>query len=276
MHTTSTRLASKEVGIESKMGAMSKRLTRLLRDPAYREHACRVIKLFIEHPKAIWYKSAASVLNRSGRAVRRLERFRVQCAVCGWKGGRFETIATFGYLRRNARCPQCGALERHRAIVAELEQRLLVRAGSRCLDVGGIPPFEKWFRARGERYVSLSLGDPASVCMDVEAIGFADASFHLILDSHVLEYVSDYRKALGELWRVLQPGGTMLLTEAYLYGQPETCEFGKAVPAATFMVRRFGDDLVHFLEEAGFQVSRWDYTGRNNATGDYFFLCRKP
>jgi len=123
------------------MGAMSKRLTRLLRDPAYREHACRVIELFIEHPKAIWYKSAASVLNRSGRAVRRLERFRVQCAVCGWKGGRFEAIATFGYLRRNARCPQCGALERHRAMVSELEQRGAVESGTAMLGCWRQPAF---------------------------------------------------------------------------------------------------------------------------------------
>jgi hypothetical protein len=67
----------------------------------------------------------------------------------------------------------------------------------------------------------------------------------------------------------------MLLTESYLFGQPETEEFGGPEPAATFMVRRFGDDLLGLLEQAGFQTTRWDYTGRNDCHGDYFFLCEK-
>lgn len=87
-------------------------------------------------------------------------------------------------------------------MIVELERRKLVRAGIRLLDVGGIPPFEDFFRSRGAHYTSLSLGDPANVFMDVEAMGFPDQCFDLILDSHVLEYVSDYRRAMGELARV--------------------------------------------------------------------------
>ena len=113
------------------------------------------------------------------------------------------------------------------------------------------------------------------VCMDVEQLGFADECFDLILDSHVLEYVNDYRVALGELWRVLRRGGRMLLTEAYVRGQQQTVEFGKPNPAATFMVRHFGDDLFEFLRTAGFAVTCWDHTGRNDSRGDYFFLCEK-
>jgi len=67
----------------------------------------------------------------------------------------------------------------------------------------------------------------------------------------------------------------MLLTESYLFGQATTAEFGKPDPAATFMVRRFGDDLLGLLQRSGFQATRWDYTGRNDCRGDYFFLCEK-
>jgi len=41
------------------------------------------------------------------------------------------------------------------------------------------------------------------------------------------------------------------------------------------MVRRFGDDLLTLLDRTGFRTTRWDYTGRNDAHGDYFFLCEK-
>ncbi len=67
----------------------------------------------------------------------------------------------------------------------------------------------------------------------------------------------------------------MLLTEAYISGQSSTVEFGKPDPAATFMVRHFGDDLLNTLAESGFQVTRWDHTGRNDGHCGYFFLCEK-
>jgi SAM-dependent methyltransferase len=255
---------------------LSSRLLRLLRDHSYRAHVRNEAKLFARYPRAVGYKSAAMVLNRGHRLGRRLnDTAKENCRVCGWKGNAFDAIATLGYLRRNARCPGCGSLERHRAMIEFLEREGWVSNGASCLDIGGIPPFRSWFETQGVRYVSLSLGDPAMVCMNIQQMGFADDWFDLVLDSHVLEYVNDYRQALSEMWRVLRPGGKMLLTESYLFGQPDTEEFGGPEPAATFMVRRFGDDLLGLLEESGFQTRRWDYTGRNDCHGDYFFLCEK-
>ena len=255
---------------------MASRLIRLLRDSSYRTHAREEVKLFARYPRAIGYKGAAIVLNRSHRIGRRLhDACKVSCPVCGWTGNAFDAIATFGYLRRNARCPKCGSLERHRAMIDFLKREDWVGSGDSCLDIGGIPPFRSWFENQGVRYVSMSLGDPAMVCMDIQRMAFADESFDLVLDSHVLEYVEDYRQALNEMWRVLRRDGKMLLTESYLFGQPATEEFGGPNPEATFMVRRFGDDLLGDLEEAGFQAKRWDYCGRNDARGDYFFLCEK-
>jgi SAM-dependent methyltransferase len=251
-------------------------LIRLLRDSSYRAHLGDESYLFARYPRAVWYKGAALALNRSHRIGRRFRNTgRVHCAICDWMGNAFDAIATFGYLRRNARCPKCGSLERHRAMIEFLVREGWVSRGDSCLDVGGIPSFRSWFESQGVHYVSLSLGDPAMVCMDIQRLGFADQSFDLVLDSHVLEYVGDYKQALRELWRALRPGGKMLLTESYLFGQTTTEEFGRADPAATFMVRRFGDDLLQFLVDAGFQTDRWDYCGRNDESGDYFFLCEK-
>ena len=255
---------------------MTSRLIRFLSDDAYRAHVREEVKLFARYPRAVGYKSAALLLNSGHRWERRLsETGKVVCVVCGWTGNAFDAIATFGYWRRNARCPGCGSLERHRAMIEFLEREAWVTRGAACLDIGGIPPFRPWFESQGVRYVSLSLGDPAMVCMNIQQMGFPNHTFDLVLDSHVLEYVGDYRQALSEVRRVLRPRGRLLLTESYLFGQASTEEFGAPDPAATFMVRRFGDDLLGLLEQAGFQTTRWDYTGRDDCHGDYFFLCEK-
>jgi len=248
----------------------------MLRDSAYRAHVRDEAKLFACYPRAVGYKGVAVVLNRSHRLGRRIHNaHNVSCSVCGWTGNAFDAIGTFGYIRRNARCPGCGALERHRAIIEFLKRGGWVNRGNSCLDIGGIPSFRSWFEDQGVHYVSMSLGDPATVCMDIQQMGFANETFDLVLDSHVLEYVGDYRKAMREMFRVLRPRGRMLLTESYLFGQATTEEFGGPDPEATFTVRRFGDDLLGLLEAAGFRAERWDYTGRNDSHGDYFFLCEK-
>ncbi|HSE94814.1 MAG TPA: class I SAM-dependent methyltransferase, partial [Methylomirabilota bacterium] len=52
------------------------------------------------------------------------------------------------------------------------------------------------------------------------ALPFGDAVFDAVLNCGVLEHVSDERRALAELWRVLQPGGwlfTFHLPNRYAY-----------------------------------------------------------
>lgn len=47
--------------------------------------------------------------------------------------------------------------------------------------------------------------------VDITKIVFSDSYFDFIICNHVLEHVSDYRKAFSELKRVLVPGGTAIL-----------------------------------------------------------------
>ena len=247
-----------------------RRAIRIIQDASYRRHVVELLGIYRRYPKAIPYKTYGLIANKLNRLGERVHnRRRVSCNICGWSGNAFDTLATIGYVRRGARCPNCGSMERHRAMIRTLRDDRFLKPGMRLLDVGGIKPFRKVFENWGVHYVSLSLGDPAMVCMDVQRIGFPDECFDFILDSHVLEYVSDYRGALAELWRVLRAGGRMLLTEAYVRGQQQTVEFGGPNPAATFMVRHFGEDLFDFLRDEGFNVTCDD------SRGDYFFLCEK-
>jgi SAM-dependent methyltransferase len=105
-------------------------------------------------------------------------------------------------------------------------------AGERVLDVGVGPGLLAYDLARlvGEagRMVGLDLA-PAMVAAaaerlsglpqatvregDAERLEFPDASFDAVVSTQVYEYVADMPRALGELHRVLRPGGRTLILD---------------------------------------------------------------
>lgn len=116
--------------------------------------------------------------------------------------------------------------------------RLGLRRGDRCLDLGcGFGRHAYEAARRGADVVALDAGldecegvasvvaamveagelDPGRVSVgavqgDGLALPFPDASFDRVICSEVLEHLDDDRRAMGELARVLRPGGTMAVT----------------------------------------------------------------
>lgn len=108
-----------------------------------------------------------------------------------------------------------------------------------------------------ERYVGVLRGDATR-------LPFADASFHRVITSEVLEHIQDDVAAIAELVRVLRPGGTFAATvPAWL---PETINWKLSdeyhAPAAVGgHVRIYTlTELAAKLRAAGLQV-----TGRHRA-----------
>lgn len=54
--------------------------------------------------------------------------------------------------------------------------------------------------------------DAVFVRGDVTDCGLPDAAFDLVLCIECLEHIRDYDKALDEIWRILKPGGALVLT----------------------------------------------------------------
>jgi SAM-dependent methyltransferase len=189
------------------------------------------------------------------------------CPVCRRAIGHY---FAFGRARRrNARCPGCGSLERHRFLWLYLERTL--RLPARRLSILHIAP-ESGIRDRLAglpqlRYASIDLYRPdASLAMDVTRLGFRNERFDLAICSHVLEHVPDDRTALAEIARVLRPGGRALVAVPLDLERPFTCETPEPTTAARrlalfghpYHVRICGADYAGRIAEAGFAVRRID------------------
>ncbi|MCW2242619.1 class I SAM-dependent methyltransferase [Azospirillum canadense] len=134
------------------------------------------------------------------------------CPICGRSATRFLPFGLGG--RPNARCPECGSLERHRFLWTFLSERTpLLRRRLSVLHTAPEPCLEPALRARhGRRYLTLDRFNPkADVRADLTDLPFPDGRFDLVLSSHVLEHVPDDRAALSEIARVLKPSGIAVL-----------------------------------------------------------------
>jgi SAM-dependent methyltransferase len=98
-----------------------------------------------------------------------------------------------------------------------LDRFVIAHASSgRTLDIGAQNgPYAAWFPNR----VALDIrrGSGVQVLGDAQALGLADAVFDVVLCTEVLEHLPEPQTALDEMFRVLRPSGTLLLTTRFLF-----------------------------------------------------------
>ena len=101
------------------------------------------------------------------------------------------------------------------------------RLSGRLLDVGcGTKPYRSLFAV--DAYIGLDIDSEASRKRgiadhhyDGNTFPFADSSFGSILCNQVLEHVFNPDEFLGEIARVLKPGGKLLLTVPFVWDEHE-------------------------------------------------------
>lgn len=208
-----------------------------------------------------------ALLGAARALVRRGDR--VQCPCCN---GTFDHFVRHRG-RPHAKCPRCGALERHRMLWLYLTERtdLLSRPMS-LLHFAPEYAYQRRFKQIGGlRYVTADLDSPLAMhSCDIMDMPFADGSFDAVLCSHVLEHVDDDRRALAEIRRVLRPGGWAILMSPIDRRRDSTFEN----PAVTTPedrhrvfgqsdhVRLYGRDFAERVAAAGFAVRTDRYLER--------------
>ncbi|HEV7761079.1 MAG TPA: class I SAM-dependent methyltransferase [Acidimicrobiales bacterium] len=179
----------------------------------------------------------------------------VYCNVCRWRGETFSG----GPHSEFSWCPACGSCGRDRFVhwcfteSVDLTPALRVIECSPRLGAAYRSAMSTWFFYRTSDYDMRA--HEGNLQLDLQAIDLPDACLDVVLCAHVLEHVPDTDKALGELRRVVAPGGHLLLQVPVLQGvtaPPTEPEFhGDHTP----VFWRFGFDLTERLREAGFATT---------------------
>src|SRR3954466_12832069 len=109
-----------------------------------------------------------------------------------------------------------------RALSAKLTRITLDRfiaahaSDRRTLDIGAQNgPYAANFPRRIALDIKPGIG--VQIIGDAQALGIRDASVEVVLCTEVLEHLPEPQRAIDEMFRVLEPGGTLLLTTRFLF-----------------------------------------------------------
>ena len=195
------------------------------------------------------------------------------CPVCDRSSRRFTAAGVVP--RPDAGCFHCGAVERHRFVWLYFARQtdLFDGAPKKMLHVAPEEAFQEPLRKHlGDGYLTADLdGTRAMVRMDVTDIRYPDRTFDVIYCSHVLEHVSDDRRAMREFRRVLKDDGWAILlvpiTVDVTFEDPAvvTPEDRLRAFGQSDHVRSYGADYIDRLQESGFDVTRTTVLGMFDA-----------
>jgi SAM-dependent methyltransferase len=208
-----------------------------------------------------------------------------QCTICGHSGAFLNPEQT----REGTQCRNCGASSRHRAVVHTLGM-LLGRTGTplfqwkpdraiRILESSARGSYPAMMKELFEYYATeydetkIAEGKQPTEYADFQKLHFADKHFDVVIASDVFEHVRKDDQGYREIFRVLKPGGSLLLTVPYDHERPQTL---KRVDTSgptdvhllepeyhgggglTLTYRNYGRDLLDLLTSVGYSVCHLD------------------
>lgn len=226
----------------------------------------------------------------------------VLCPICNSK---FKEFGIYGFVpRKNARCHNCGSLERHRLLwkyfnektdlfKADLKTRLLHFAPEKTL-------YGVFSKNQNIEYYPCDLfpqhyeyrGNVKITKADINDIPFEENYFNVIICNHVLEHIPDDAHAMSELYRVLKKDGWAILQVPIDYNRETTYEdFTITTPEGREKafgqkdhVRIYGRDYKDRLSKAGFIVNEDDFVKSFSsedllrfglAKSEFIYYCKK-
>lgn len=192
-----------------------------------------------------------------------------ECILCGYRGHFLAEIHFPDLFTFDALCPNCDALPRNRLLRIGVDHLGLIGSTDRVLHFAPERPVKAWLKDAVALYRTADLyAHGVDLTLNIEAIDQGDASWDVIICSHVLEHV-DHRRALVEFRRILAPGGRLLALFPVVEGWVQDYEnseitsprdrglhFGKDNHQ-----RRFGAGVREAFREVGFRLETFSPIG---------------
>lgn len=202
---------------------------------------------------------------------------KVLCPLCNSK---FNEFAPFGLVKReNAKCHNCGSLERHRLLWKYLNEKTNLFNFNTKIRLLHFAPEKSFYdifsKKKNIDYIPCDLyprkyaynGNVKITMADITNIPFEENYFDVVLCNHVLEHILDDRRAMAELYRVMKKGAWGIFQVPIDYKRNVTYEdFTILTPeerekafGQNDHVRWYGRDYKNRLEKVGFDVKEDDY-----------------
>ena len=188
-------------------------------------------------------------------------------------GKSYRKFLPYGYVKQrdNALSPGTLSLERHRLLWLYLNNE--TNFFSKTLKVLHIAPEQCFYNLfknlKNINYTTFDLNSPlADIKGDICNLPFKENSFDFILCNHVLEHINDDKKAMKELYRVLNKNGTAILQVPINQKSSKTFEDSSIVDKKERIekfgqydhIRLYGLDYFKKLKSFGFKVDPLKYS----------------
>lgn len=209
------------------------------------------------------------------------------CPICGYHG---PFVSVGAPSRWDVRCLDCGSRERHRLLhLWVIEGGGNKLAGKRILHFAPEKTVVRQMRGNPLYETADLKMASATHRVDIAKVALPDAGYDIVMAHHVLEHVDDDRAAMRELFRLLKPGGTALLSVPINPSRRETYENPAIVEKALRSVhfgnedhkRYYGLDFADRLQAAGFAVETFRLPPADEARygllrDEWIYIAIKP
>jgi SAM-dependent methyltransferase len=170
------------------------------------------------------------------------------CPVCGNHSGAFVHLSNRLRFSWNSACGHCSSRARHRGLFNVYKEATEEMTNENSvLHFAPEPAFYSILKGKAFKYITTDfvLEDVDLPKEDIQKLTLPDNSYDLILCNHVLEHVPDDKKSLMELYRILKPGGKLLLTIPGNYKRSRTIYFSHLNHNGHY--RDYGSDFVQLF-----------------------------
>lgn len=142
--------------------------------------------------------------------------------------------------------------------------------------VHGLDYSEAMIRAAREKVADLAIDHVHFECGSLESGDFAEASYDAVMSFYLLHLLEDLEQTLGEIRRILPPGGLFLSLTPCL-GETLVVKHLLSIGAALGFVpstRKYqADELIDLIEKVGFEIERQEIIREN--THEVLLVARK-